>query len=387
MSDIAQYFTPVTFGVGGLHEESLGRNFQLHTEKNFPDLEGIDIVLFGVREDRLAASNKGCADAPNEVRKYLYKLFSSGFQPRVADLGDIMPGHTEQDTFYALAETMDRLLRLNIIPIILGGSQDLTYAQFRGYEKLEQTINVVSVDSTFDLGSAEDELNNKTFLGKIILHQPNYLFNYSHIGYQTYLVNPGSINMMNKLYFDTYRLGQIRDNIAEAEPIIRHADMMSFDMSALKHSDAPAHEEASPNGFYAEEACQMMRYAGMNDKLTSLGIYEINPAYDTQGKTASLAAQMIWCFLDGYYGRKKDFPTRSSPEYTRFHVFLQDNKYEINFYKSGKSDRWWMEVPYPPDKNLKFERHTLIPCSYRDYETACKDDIPDRWWQTYQKLY
>ena len=32
----------------------------------------------------------------------------------------------------------------------------------------------------------------------------------------------------------------------------------------------------------------MMRYAGMNDKLSSVGIYEINPEYDTQGKTCLL---------------------------------------------------------------------------------------------------
>ncbi|HEX7414582.1 MAG TPA: formimidoylglutamase [Bacteroidia bacterium] len=386
MSDIAHYFSPIKFSAESFHEESFAHKLSVYST-NFPDLEKIDIALIGVCEDRLATSNKGSATAPDEVRKHLYNLFSGSFSPRVADLGNIMPGHSETDTFYALSETVDYLIRQNIVPIIIGGSQDLTFAQFKGYEKLEQTINIVSVDTTFDIGSAESELTNKTFLGKIILQQPNYLFNYSNIGYQTYLVPQSSINMMTKLYFDTYRLGQIRDNISEAEPVIRHADMLSFDMSAIKHSDAPAHEEAQPNGFSAEEACQMMRYAGMNDKLTSLGIYEINPQYDVQGKTASLAAQMIWCFMDGFYSRKKDFPSRNSTDYMRFHVFLQDNKYEINFYKSNKSDRWWMEVPYPPDKNLKFERHTIIPCSYKDYEIACKDEIPDRWWQTYQKLY
>jgi arginase family enzyme len=386
MSDIAHFFSPVNFLPENSPEECFARNFSLNTG-SFPDLENIDMAVIGVCEDRLAFSNKGSAAAPDEVRKHLYNLFAGSFAPRVADLGNIMPGHTESDTFYALSETVEFLVKQNIVPIIIGGSQDLTFAQFKGYERLEQTINIVSVDATFDIGSAESELNNKTFLGKIILQQPNYLFNYSNIGYQTYLVPQTGINMMNKLYFDTYRLGQIRDNIAEAEPIIRHADMLSFDMNSLKHSDAPANEEAQPNGFYAEEACQMMRYAGMNDKLTSVGIYEINPIHDVQGKTASLAAQMIWCFMDGFYNRKKDFPSRNSPNYTRFHFFLQENKYEINFYKSNKSDRWWMEVPYPPDKNLKFERHTLIPCSYKDYEIACKDEIPDRWWQTYQKLY
>ena len=390
MSDIAHFFTTVDllkisndslFASG-----TLGDCITAYVTKNdFPELEA-DLAIIGVCEDRKALKNLGSARTPDEVRKYLYQLHTGSLQPKIIDLGNIEAGFEIEDTYYALANTIEALIKKNIIPIVIGGSQDLTYAQFRGYENLEQTINIATVDAEFDLGNPEESLTNKNFLGKIILHQPNYLFNYSNIGYQTYLVGQSSLNMMTKLYFDSYRLGQIRDNIQESEPVIRHADMLSFDFSAIKHSDAPAQEHPQPNGFYAEEACQMLRYAGMNDKLTSVGLYEINSSYDERGKTAHLAAQMIWCFMDGFYNRKKDYPTRTSTDYTRFHVFLQDNKYEINFYKSNKSDRWWMEVPYPSHEKLRFERHALIPCSYKDYEIACKDEIPDRWWQTYQKL-
>jgi formiminoglutamase len=346
----------------------------------------IELAIIGVNEGRRSVQNAACSKAPDEVRKYFYRLYQGSYTAKLADLGNIVAGDTVEDTYYALSQSVEYLIRKNIIPIIIGGGQDLTYAQFLGYEKLEQTINVVTVDSSFDLGSPDDEFSSNTFLGKIILHQPNFLFNYSNIGYQTYLVSHSQLRMMSKLYFDFYRLGQVRDNILESEPIIRQADFLSFDISAVKHSDAPAHPSAAPNGFYAEEACQMMWYAGMNDRMSSVGLYEINPEFDDNGKTVHLAAQMLWCFVDGFYARKRDFPSRSSNDYTRFHVFLQNNNYEINFYKSKKSDRWWMEVPYPSQKGLKFERHTLVPCSYKDYEMACKDEIPDRWWQTYQKL-
>jgi arginase family enzyme len=346
----------------------------------------VDIAIFGVNEGRRSGANHGCSHAADEVRKHLYKLYAGSFPVKVVDLGNIFAGHTVEDTYFAMAAAIDVLLKKGIVSVIIGGGHDLTYGQFRGYEKLEQTINVATVDARFDLGDPEDEFSSSTFLGKIILHQPNYLFNYSNIGYQTYLVDQSQLNMMTKLYFDVYRLGTVRDTIQEAEPIIRHADFLSFDISSIKHADAPGFATASANGFYAEEACQMMWYAGMNDRMSSVGIYEINPSFDVQGKTAALGAQMIWCFMDGFYSRKKDFPSRTSADYTRFHVFIQDNKYEINFFKSNKSDRWWMEVPYPSSKGLKFERHTLVPCSIKDYETACKEDIPDRWWQTYQKL-
>ena len=387
MSDIQHFFKTIELSSDNYAENQLKNFITSYTsESDFPELEGIDMAIVGVCEDRRAYTNIGCALAPNKVRDYLYSLYPGSFKPRIADLGNIEAGHDVEDTYYALKSTIDYLVRKNIVPIIIGGSQDLTYAQFLGYEKLEQTINVVTVDAAFDLGNHDEETTNTAYLGKIILHQPNFLFNYSNIGYQTYLVDHTSLGMMNKLYFDTYRLGQVRDAIEEAEPIIRHADMLSFDISAIKHSDAPAHSLAQPNGFYSEEACQMMRYAGMNDKLTSVGIYEINPEYDTQGKTSNLAAQMIWCFMDGFYSRKQDFPSRTNPDYVKFHVVLQDEKYEINFFKSKKTNRWWMEIPYPPSKGLKFERHTLLPCSYKDYELAVNNEIPDRWWQTYQKL-
>ncbi|MCC6370227.1 MAG: formimidoylglutamase [Bacteroidia bacterium] len=390
MSDIAHFFSPVNFseivGETAYKEQQFGSLFTLHLEDNFPELEGFDIAIVGVTEGRNSQNNRACEFAPDTVRQYLYRLYGGSFTPRVVDLGNIMPGHSTEDTYFALRSTVDTLVRKNIIPVIIGGSQDLTYAQFLGYKDLEQTINIVAIDSVFDLGDPETDITNTSYLGKIILHQPNYLFNYSNIGYQTYLVDQNSLEMMNKLYFDVYRLGQVRDKIEEAEPVIRQADMLSFDITAIKHSDAPANPNASPNGFYAEEACQMMRYAGMNDRLSSVGIYEINPEFDHGGKTSHLAAQMVWCFMDGYYNRKSDFPSRTNPDYLRFHVVLHEEKYEINFYKSKKSDRWWMEIPYPPHANAKFERHTLIPCSYKDYTLATNNEIPDRWWQTYQKL-
>lgn len=391
MSDISHFFSPVNIGeiLGNtpVKELQFGTLFTIHSELgNFPDLEQTDLAIVGVGESRNSVNNQGCELAPDAVRTYLYKLYGGSFNVRAVDLGNINPGHSTDDTYFALRQTVDFLIRKNIIPIIIGGSQDLSYPQFLGYKDLEQTINVVAIDSSFDLGNPDEDITNTSYLGKIILYQPNYLFNYSNVGYQTYLVDQSSMQMMNRLYFDTYRLGQVRDKIEESEPIIRQADMITFDITSIKHADAPANPNASPNGFYAEEACQMMRYAGMNDKLSSIGIYEINPEYDVSGKTAHLAAQMIWCFMEGFYNRKNDFPGRTNPDYVRFHVVLQDDKYEINFYKSKKSDRWWMEIPYPPHKDLKFERHTLIPCSYKDYDLAVKNEIPDRWWQTYQKL-
>ncbi len=194
------------------------------------------------------------------------------------------------------------------------------------------------------------------------------------------------MNCLAKLFFDTHRLGDVRSNMEEVEPIVRNADIVSFDMSSIRYSDSPGNGNATPNGFHGEEACQIARYAGMSDKLSSIGFYELNPELDNAGQSAHLLAQMIWYFLEGFSNRKRDFPISSRADFTKYRVFIQNNKYEIVFYKSPKSDRWWMDVPYPPNKKIKYERHHLVPCSYQDYQTACKEEMPDKWWLTFQKL-
>lgn len=389
--EISDFFSPIDTSIyndgNSFPKNSLGATIKIFSsESEFPDLENVKLALISVDDDRRAINNEGCGQASVNIREYLYKLSNHKFNVTIADLGNIKAGHSIEDTYFALANVSAELISKKIIPIILGGGNDLAFAQYQAYEKLQQTINMVAIDQNFDLGDADEILNSKTYLGKIILQQPNYLFNYSNIGYQTYFVDPKELDLMGKLYFDVYRLGQVRSKIEEVEPIVRNADMVSFDISSIRQSDAPGCYNTTPNGFYGEEACQITRYAGMSDKLTSIGFYEVNPKKDKAGQTAHLTAQMIWYFIEGFCNRKLDFPFKSGIDYTKFRVVIKNSQYELIFYKSTKSDRWWMEVPYPPDKRLKFERHYWVPCSYDEYQEACKDEMPDRWWQTFQKL-
>lgn len=385
--DFTVFFDPINLNEGDLNFDYKANQFanSIDFYEN-QDLTNYNIAIIGVGEERNAFNNFGCSLAPNNVRKYLYRLTSLNGSSKIIDLGNLKIGATTQDTYFALSSILEDLIKNNILPIIIGGSQDLTYANFLAYKNLEQTVNIVTVDSKFDLGVPDEDLNSQNFLTKIILHQPNYLFNYSNIGYQSYFIDKDENELMNKLFFDTYRLGQVQKNIEEVEPIVRNADILSFDVSAIRQSEAPGNKNASPNGFYGEQACQITRYAGLSDKLTSIGFYELNPEEDNNSQTAHSVAQMIWYFIDGVNYRKKDFPVGSRKNYLKYMVNIQDGKNEIVFYKSDKSERWWMDVPYPSHKKIKYERHLLIPCSYEDYQTACNNEVPDRWWQTFQKL-
>ncbi len=390
--DISEFFEPLDLrefpGSGattGLTR--LGNIISIFTEANgFPDYASFDIALIGVKDDRNAVNNEGCGLAPDVIRKFFYNLNPGPHPNKLVDLGNIKTGFAVSDTYFVLSSVIAELISQNVIPVILGGSQDLTYANYQAYQNLGQIINIVAIDPMFDLGRSEQELGAQSYLSSIILHQPNYLFNYANIGYQTYFIDQDALKLMRNLFFDTYRLGIVHENLEEVEPIVRNADMLSFDISAIRNSDAPGNGNATPNGFYGEEACQIIRYAGLSDKLTSIGFYEVNPRFDKTGQTSHLVAQMIWYFIDGYYCRANDFPFKREEDYIKYRVSISDHREEIVFYKSKKTDRWWMEIPLPVEQRIKYERHYLVPCSYKDYQTACENDIPDRWWMVYQKL-
>lgn len=354
--------------------------------KNIPDLENIQMALIGVKEGRMSDANNGCADSADEIRKHFYKLVKPKFDIRIADLGNIEAGASVNDTLFALNSCVKFLLEKKIVTIILGGTQDLAYAQFTAYESLKANLNIACADAKIDLKINETSPINSNYLYKIISHQPNYLFNIVHLGNQNYFVEEESLQSFEKMNFDIFRLGNIRNKIQDTEPLMRNADMMMMSMNSVRAADSPASVEANPNGFFGEEVCQIMRYAGMSSELSSIGIYDINSKKDIDGRSAKLASQMIWYFVDGFYNRKNDYPVSNSSEYMIYRTTFKNSDYEIVFYKNTLTDRWWMEVPYPKELS-NHKGMFLVPCSYSDYQLAMNDEVPDRWMKAYHKLF
>lgn len=390
--NIQSFFEPVEVEFLFDNEQNLNKKryidiTDIHTQnEGFPSLDKSQIVLFGVGEDRACIKNKGCAKASQNIREEFYQLFPENTKVKIADLGNMKRGYEAGDTYFALSLVVEELMKKNIVPIILGGSQDLTFANYLAYENMSRIVNLLSIDSHLNIGYGENDLNSENYLSHIIMKQPNYLFNFTNIAYQTYLNDNEGIKILKKLLFDSLRLGDLRSDFKEAEPLLRNADILSVDIAAIKHSEAPAQNFASPNGLYSEEACKLLHYAGLSDKLSSLGFYEYNPALDIKNQTAKLIAQMIWYFIEGFSYRPQDFPLKEEDNFIKYTVDIQGHDENIVFFKSKRSERWWMEVKCPTDLKEKYDRQYIIPCSEKDYETACANEIPDRWWQSYQKM-
>jgi arginase family enzyme len=349
------------------------------------DVTQYDLAIISISENRGHKANTGVEDGHFNIRHELWKLFAPPTDKplNIIDLGEVKTGATLKDTHFGLASVILNLLTNKVIPIIIGGTHDMTFGQYLGYQELYTLINMVIVDERVDMNEPVDQMDASSYLMPILAHNPNYLFNYSHIGYQTYLNDRNAIDMLESLNFDCSRLGMVRQHIEEVEPILRDADMLSIDISAIRMADAPGHAGASPNGFTGEELCQITRYAGLSDKLTSISISEYNPHYDNHNQTSQLIAQMLWYFIEGYYSRRGDFPVNMD-KFLKFTVKFEQYDHELIFWKSKTTERWWMELPYGDKK--KYARHQMVPCSYSDYEMACKDELPDRWMKVYNKL-
>ena len=361
----------------------LGNTLKIHTQqKGFPDLENVQIAIIGVDEGRNSENNFGCGENLHFIRTKLYELYPGNWNTQIADLGNIQKGKSVQYTYFAVSEVITDLLKQNITPIIIGGGHDITYANYRAYDSLEQTVNIATVDSRFDLGTLNDQLTSHSYLSKIIMQEPNNLFNFSNVGYQTYFNSQEEIQLLDQLFFDAYRLGEAKE-LENIEPVFRNADIVSIDIGCIRKSEAPANSNASPNGFYGDEICAISRYAGISDKVSSFGIYEYNSKHDDHCQTAHLIAQMIWYFIEGVSSRVKDYPFSGRENYQKFTVLLEEDD-PLTFYKSHKSGRWWIEINILSSNKNK--RHALVPCTYSDYVDATKQITPERWYKAMRKL-
>jgi arginase family enzyme len=365
--------------VNGLSTQHLGSKVAFHTDKDFPDIEKIKIAFIGVLENRGAENFIDKEINLIAIRKELYELFPGNWLSSIADLGDIMAGNSVEDTYFALQKVASKLIKKGIIPIIIGGSQDLTYPLYRAYDNQEQMVNLVSIDNKFDFGKQDESISAKSFLSKIILNEPNNLFNFSNIGYQTYYNSQEEIDLIEKLYFDAYRLGEISNNIELAEPTFRDADIVSIDLNAVKSSYSGNYIKFTPNGFDGKEICSLSRYSGISDKVSSFGIFNHNDSKEE----SVLIAQIIWYFIEGVNYRSNEYPFGTKENYLKYIVPLETE--ELIFYKSNKTGRWWIEINFFVGKHNKLKKNTLLPCSQEEYLAACNNEIPERWWKAQRK--
>ena len=360
----------------------LGNKIQIHTsEHGIPDLDTTKIVIIGIPENRNSIDYLGDELNLNEIRKSLYNLYPGNWSTEISDLGNLILGESVEQTYGRIISMLSILFEKNIIPIIIGGSHDLLYANYRAYDSFKSTVNIVNIDSNFDIGDSAKPINNLSYLGKIILDEPHNLFNYSNLGYQTYHNSQEEIDLMENLYFESYRLGEVCSNIRLSEPVMRDADIVSVDLKSVRASELSSRQKFSPNGFDGKEICTLSRYAGISNRVSSFGIYEYKSSNEDE-ITEMLISQIVWYFIEGVNCRIQDSDFQNDEDYNKFTVIVDE--YELVFYQNKITSRWWIEI-IGDGSNNKLKQNALLPCTLDDYEVAKNGMIPERWFKAIKK--
>ena len=364
---IADFLDPINLGAisgdTGYKEGQIGRIIKAY-EDEFPDLDGADIVLVGCGEQRGAALLHPGA-AADAIRSEFYSLYYWHQDIKLADLGNIKIGKAYTDTYAALKIVLHELMIEGKTVVILGGSHDLTLSQYYAFADDKRQVEAVGVDAVIDI-NIDSPFRSDNFLMELLTADPNYMRHYNHIGFQSYFVHPRMLETMDKLRFDCFRVGAVKERIDEMEPVIRNCHMFSFDISALAYAFAPANA-LTPNGLNGEEACTLMQYAGMSNNMRSIGIYGFRPEKDVENLTAKQISHMLWYLMDGRSRGRREAVIDEKESFNEFHTAFAE--VETTFLQSKKTGRWWMQLP---DKQF-------IACSYKDYLLASTNEIPERW--------
>jgi len=363
-----------------LTPQALGKNIYMHTEKKgLPVLANASVAIVGIKESRNAYEKKIEKLDVSAIRMQLHKLMMGNWSTSIIDMGDIEEGETVEDTYFVVKEIIAGLLEENIIPLVIGATQAITYPVYRAFDGIHDMINIVSVDSRFDFGVEDELISSHSYMSKIITEKPNNLFNFSNIGYQSYFNAQEEMDLMDRLFFDAYRLGEISKDITLAEPVLRNAHMVSLDVRSIRSAEVGYANSFSPNGFDGKEICAIARYAGLGDRVKAFGIYEM----ENSNQSSQLIAQIMWYFIEGLNYSVIEQPTAENNDFTRYTVPTENE--QLVFFKSHLSERWWVEVPSIVASNTKLYKPALLPCTEKDYLDACEQNIPERWYRAYKK--
>ena len=379
--EVFDYFDPVDFSKFSEFENSTGKYCLGNAVKSFTEklsvsgLSKANIVILGVPLHN-GNDGAGSAFAPDRIRSALYRLAALNPNLNIADLGNLKPASGQKGTFLALRDVVEYFYETGAVTVVLGGSQDLTVGICEAFRS-NRFFSLAVVDAVLDIKKGVETFHSGNYLTRIFRRLPN-LFQFSLVGYQNHLVGEKLINKIPDLA-ENLRLGLLRENFQVAEPLMRNTDVLSFDMGAIKFSEAPGTHQKNPNGLHGEEACQLARYAGSSGRLKVFGLFEVNPENYPDSITVKLAAEIIWYFLEGFHFRIEK-EQLSEENRIVYKVEVDDLDQPLVFFSDQKSGRWWFEI-----KSLAGEM-AVFACSEEDYKLASSNEIPEKWLGYIQKM-
>ena len=321
------------------------------------------VVLIFCSDERGSGGNAEMKDF-SRLRKEFYTLSSFDFEVSICDLGDLMSGKTQADTRYVLEEILTFCYNKNAIPVVIGGSVDLSYALFSALNFHQKGINYAHISNIASLSNEGEEISEANYLHKILTKKEASLRNFHLLGYQRHLNEIALLKLMKEVDFDVLRLADMMNTTERAEPFFRRADMVTLNCDAVESFSEAFSTNPQVNGLNRREICAYMKEIGLSENLKTVGVFNFN-ADSKNLLNHQLMAQMLWYLIEGINIQRTHPKERS---YDTF-VVLIDNR-DFSFKRDTFSGLWY----FAKGKDVK----KWIPCSREDYENAKRGELNKR---------
>jgi len=296
---------------------------------NFPDLSRATIAFIGKT-----------LDISKNVRKSMENFRNHFKNIQIVDLGNVINDEDHLDTILLT------LNKENIIPILVGF--DASVANKYASEN-KHNIHFVC--------------NNLPYIESSYTHNKNY------IGYQRHIVSLEAINEVDQHTLNSLSLGRLRSNINNIEPNIRDTETLYLNLNVVRASDTPSTIGSLPAGLTAEELCQIMKYVGTSNKLSSVFL-DANIKDNDAHQASNVLALAFWYLLEGLQMKINDHPTESN-DFSGY-IINGSTIQDIEFIRHNISQKWWIMLT-----DAHGQKHYL-PCSNDEYTQTIADEIPDR---------
>ena len=378
--DVRHYFNAVDFSL--LIEKSttgykycLGTTIEKYTRKSTSgDMQKIDLAIVGIPMYEGEWQENG-SQTPDLIRKELYKLSGFSDSLHIVDFGNLKNPGNKKSAFLALRDIIEYFNELNITTIVIGGSQDLSIGIGQAFRS-KPYFSFATVDALLDVKKGVEKISSDNYLSKLFTDCPG-LFQFGLLAYQRHLFHQSFFSKIKGIN-TSFRLGKLRENIAQAEPVLRNSNVLSFDINSVKQFEKGGINSVHTNGLNGDEACQLARYGGLSEELKVFGMFNVYAETSKTGYSVLLSAQILWYFIDGFIVRQHENPNHNE-QMVSFKVEVKGVGNPIVFKKSLKTNRWWMEIESTTNKKM------YIACSEDEYKQASNNEIPWLWIQCIQK--
>lgn len=298
------------------------------------------------------------------VRRELYRLSKLDFEVPVCDLGDLIAGKSHEDTHYILQEVLSVCHHKNSVPVVIGGSNDLSLALFSALNFHQKNISYTQISNIISLSNGEQEITDKNFLSKILSSKTFSIKDYHHLGYQKHLNELDSVKLMKEVEFDVVRLAEMMNSTEKTEPFFRRADLVTLNCDAVESRGDGFSVNPQVNGLNNREICAYMKEIGLSENLKSVGIFNFN-GNSSDFLNHQLLAQIIWHLIEGI-NIQQSHPLERS--YETFWVLIDEDQFA--FKRDTFTNLWY----FGEDENVT----DLVPCAKWEYDAAKKGFLNPR---------